>query len=358
MAKPLLQFNDRGIYCEAGGFYIDPWKPVDYAVITHAHSDHARWGHGQYLAHRLARGVLNYRLGPISLQTMDYGESVTRNGVRISFYPAGHIIGSAQVCVEYRGEVWVVSGDYKLEDDGVSAPFEPVHCHTFISECTFGMPVYKWKDPKEVHADINQWWKKNAEEGRASFIAGYSLGKAQRILQHLDPSIGKIFLHGVIANTNDALRGDGVVLAPAERITPATSREEMKKGIIICPPSAVGSPWMRKVQPFSFGYCSGWMALRGAKRRMAADRGFVLSDHADWPGLIRAIDATGCECVCLTHGYTASFARYLRDRGYNAHEAHTFYGEEEESVEIKETGISGSDLPAETAGTAEQGGEI
>lgn len=352
MANPLLQFNDKGIYCAAGDFYIDPWKPVDFAVITHAHSDHARGGHKHYLSHHLSRGVLKYRLGEIQLETAGYDEAIYRNGVRISFHPAGHIIGSAQVRVEHKGAVWVVSGDYKTEDDGISVPFEPVKCHTFISECTFGMPVYKWKPPQEVHDDINIWWKRNSEEGRATFIAGYSLGKAQRILQHLDQSIGKVFLHGVIANTHEALESDGIRLPPASRLTPDTNREEVRKGIIICPPSAIGSPWMRKVQPFSFGYCSGWMTLRGARRRMAADRGFVLSDHADWSGLIKAIDATQCECVCLTHGYTASFVRYLRERGYNAHEAHTYYGEEDEPAElVHETG-----QPADIFLTAGSGG--
>lgn len=329
MAKPLLQFNDCGIYCEAGNFYIDPWKPVDDAVITHAHSDHARWGNKRYLAHHLSREVLKYRLGDIRLQTVEYAERVQKNDVIISFHPAGHIIGSAQIRVEYKGEVWVASGDYKLEDDGISTPFEPVKCHTFISECTFGMPVYKWKDPAVVHKDINDWWKLNAEEGKVTVIAGYSLGKAQRIIQHLDLSVGKIFLHGAIANTHDALERNGVKLPPATRITSEVKKEDLKKAIIICPPSALGSPWLRKFQPYAFGYCSGWMALRGAKRRMAADRGFVLSDHADWEGLIKAIDATGCECVRLTHGYTASFTRYLSERGYRAFEAHTNYGDDE-----------------------------
>jgi len=334
MASPLLQFNDRGIYCHVGKFYIDPWKPVDDAVITHAHADHARSGSKRYLAHNLSREVLKYRLGAdIQLQTLEYGEQIQKNGVNISFHPAGHIIGSAQIRVEYKGEIWVVSGDYKLEDDGISTPFEPVKCHTFISECTFGMPVYQWKDPALVHQDINNWWKLNADEGKATVIAGYSLGKAQRIIQHLDLSIGKVFLHGAIANTHDALKRNGIILPDAQRISPEISKEEFKKGIIICPPSALGSPWLRKFQPYAFGYCSGWMSLRGAKRRMAADRGFVLSDHADWAGLIKAIDATGCESVQLTHGYTASFARYLAEKGYNATEAHTNYGGDEAAEE-------------------------
>lgn len=333
MARPLLQFNENGIYCAAGDFYIDPWRPVDDAVLTHAHSDHARWGSKRYLAHDLSKEVLKYRLGDIALETMGYGETIYKNGVKISFYPAGHVIGSAQVRVEHKGNIWVVSGDYKLEDDGVCAPFEPVKCHTFISECTFGMPVYKWKSPKEIHDEINNWWRKNKEDGKNSVIAGYSLGKAQRILQHLDLSIGKVFLHGVIANTNEALMRNGITLQETTRITSETSKEDIKGAMIICPPSALGSPWIRKFQPYSFGYCSGWMSLRGAKRRMAADRGFVLSDHADWDGLIQAIDATQCECVCLTHGYTASFTRYLNEIGFDAHEAHTYYGGDEASEE-------------------------
>lgn len=332
--KPLLEFTDKGIYCAKGKFYIDPWKPVDDAVITHAHADHAYVGHKHYLAHHLSREVLYYRLGEINLQTVEYGETVMKNGVEITLFPAGHVIGSAQIRVVSQGEIWVVSGDYKTEDDGVCAPFEPVPCHHFISECTFGMPVYQWKPQPQLFADMNNWWQHNVENNLATVVVGYSLGKAQRIIQNLDLSIGKIYTHGVIENTNEALRRNGVILNPTTRITVDSNKEEVRKGIIIAPPSAVGSPWMRKFQPYSFGYCSGWMAIRGAKRRRAADRGFVLSDHADWSGLISAIDATGCESVYLTHGYTASFTRYLNDIGFDAHEVHTLYGGEEEGAPV------------------------
>ena len=330
--KPLLEFTDQGIYCAQGKFYIDPWKPVDDAVITHAHSDHAYAGHKRYLAHHLSREVLYYRLGEINLQTMEYGEKLVKNGVEISMFPAGHVIGSAQIRLEYKGEVWVVSGDYKVEDDGVCAPFEPVQCHHFISECTFGLPVYKWKPQPDVFAEVNQWWQQNVEQGLSTVIVGYSLGKAQRILQNLDLSIGKVFTHGVIENTNEALRRNGIILQETHRITADTPKEELRKGIIIAPPSAVGTPWSRRFQPYSFGYCSGWMSIRGAKKRRAADRGIILSDHADWDGLISAIDATGCEKVYLTHGYTASFSRYLSEIGFDAHEVHTLYGGEEEGT--------------------------
>lgn len=329
MSRPLLEFNDNGIYCHAGRFYIDPWKPVDDAVITHAHADHARWGSKRYLAHHLSKEILYYRLGDIVLQTVDYNEPLLKNGVKISLHPAGHVIGSAQIRVEYKGEIWVVSGDYKLEDDGVCAPFEPVKCHSFISECTFGMPVYRWKPQQEIYDAINQWWRQNAAEGKTSVIMGYSLGKAQRILRHLDPSIGQLFAHGVIQNTQEALARDGISLLHTERVTPEIARDRYPGSMILAPPSAAGTPWMKKFLPYSFGYCSGWMSIRGAKRRRAADRGFVLSDHADWNGLITAIAATECESVYLTHGYTASFSRYLAEQGYDAHEAHTLYGGDE-----------------------------
>jgi putative mRNA 3-end processing factor len=327
--KPLLEFTDSGIYCAQGRFYIDPWKPVDDAVITHAHSDHARFGSKRYLAHKLSEQVLLYRLGDIQLQTIEYGETVIKNGVQITLFPAGHVIGSAQIRVSYQGEIWVVSGDYKTEDDGISTPFEPVKCHHFISECTFGMPVYKWKPQKDIFDDMNSWWCQNVKEGRASVVVGYSLGKAQRILQNLDLSIGKVYTHGVIENTNEALRRNGIILNPTTRITMDTPKDEVKKGIILAPPSSVGTPWMKRFNPYDFGYCSGWMSIRGAKKRRAADRGFVLSDHADWDGLISAIDATGCEKVYLTHGYTASFSRYLSENGFDAHEVHTLYGDDE-----------------------------
>ncbi|WP_342646389.1 ligase-associated DNA damage response exonuclease [Mucilaginibacter sp. CSA2-8R] len=330
--KPLLEFTDKGIYCAKGKFYIDPWQPVDDAVITHAHADHAYAGHKHYLAHHLSREVMLYRLGEIKLQTVEYGETVIKNGVSITLYPAGHVIGSAQIRVESQGQVWVVSGDYKVEDDGVCAPFEPVPCHHFISECTFGMPVYKWKPQAELFTEVNKWWQQNRDNNLATVIVGYSLGKAQRILQNLDLSIGKVYTHGVIENTNEALRRNGIILQPTERITTDSVKEEVRRGIIIAPPSSVGTPWMRKFQPYSFGYCSGWMAIRGAKRRRAADRGFVMSDHADWDGLVSAIDATGCEKVYLTHGYTASFSRYLAEIGFDASEVHTLYGGEEEGA--------------------------
>lgn len=329
----LLIFNKKGIYCRKADVYIDPWQPVKRALITHAHSDHARPGMGMYLAHFDSLPVMHHRLGAdISAQGIGYGEVITINGVHFSFHPAGHIPGSAQIRVEYKGEIWVVSGDYKLEDDGLSVPFQAVKCQHFITESTFGLPIYTWKPQARVFTEINQWWQKNGEEGRVSIIGGYALGKAQRILQGLDVSIGKIFTHGAVENTNEILRKQGYFLPQTELVTPDHKKKDFEGAIVVCPPSAIGTPWMRKFGPASTGFCSGWMALRGARRRRAADRGFVLSDHADWQELNRAVADTEAENIYVTHGYKDIFAKYLREeKGLNAHPVDTLY--EGESLE-------------------------
>lgn len=310
----LIELTDSGLFCAPAGVFIDPWKPADKAIITHAHADHARWGMKKYLAHHVSEQVMRLRLGAdINLETIAYEQEVLVNGVKISLHPAGHIPGSCQVRLEYKGEIAVISGDYKVENDGLSTPFAPVKCHEFVSECTFGMPIYKWESQKIIFDNLNAWWKQNAELGRNSVVFGYSLGKAQRIINNLDPSIGEIFAHGAIFNTNQALIANGLELLDIPKVTPEIPKSRFKGSLIIAPPSAMGSPWMRKFSPYRTAICSGWMNIRGARRRRAADIGFVLSDHADWNGLIMAIKATEAEKVYLTHGSTAVFGRYLEE---------------------------------------------
>ncbi|MEZ4687988.1 MAG: DNA ligase-associated DEXH box helicase, partial [Bacteroidia bacterium] len=236
---------------------------------------------------------------------------------------------SAQVRVEYKGEVWVASGDYKVQDDGFTPAFEPVRCHGFISETTFGLPVYRWEKPEVVMDEINRWWAKNASEGRPSLIMAYALGKAQRVLAGVDHSIGPVMTHGAVENVNEAFRAEGWKLPASIRISPAHSKSDFSKALVIAPGSAVGSPWAKKLGNYSLGIASGWMNLRGARRRRAADRGFVLSDHADWDGLNSAIRATGAEKVVLTHGYTDTFARWLRTQGLDARVEQTGFEAEE-----------------------------
>ena len=324
---PLLAFNDKGIYCAQADVYLDPWRPVDKAIISHGHADHSRWGHKKYITHHSNIPIIKHRLGEINVSGKDWNETFSINNVKFSFHPAGHIIGSAQIRVEHKGEVWVFTGDYKTEDDGVAIPYEPVKCHTFITECTFGLPAFKWQPQEEVFAEINNWWQQNQSEGRTSVIFGYSLGKAQRLLKYLDTSIGKIYTHGAIENMTEVLRPQ-LEMPETTRITRDVKKEEIKGNIVVAPPSAHGTPWIKKMVPYVTASASGWMTFRGARRRRAIDRGFVLSDHCDWQGLLSSIKETGAEKVICTHGYTDIFSKYLREIGYDARTEQTQYEEE------------------------------
>jgi putative mRNA 3-end processing factor len=309
----LLTVSKKGIYCAAGDFYIDPASGVERAVLTHAHSDHARMGSKAYLAHHLSAPVLKHRLGGIALQTVGYGEKIHLNGVEVSLHPAGHVIGSAQVRVAYRGEVWVVSGDYKLEDDGLSGAFEPVPCHVFVSECTFGLPVYRWEPQEQLYEQVNAWWRENRAQGRCSVLVAYSLGKAQRVSAALDRNIGPVYAHTATIHVQEALRAVLPELPMLERVDPLRPRTDFVGSMVLVPQNVVGSSWLKRFEPYELGVCSGWCQVRGQFHRQQADRGFILSDHADWPGLLTAIRGTGASTVYLTHGSTAVMARYLRE---------------------------------------------
>jgi len=322
---PVLRFTERGIHCPAGDFYIDPWRPVVRALITHGHADHARRGHGAYLATEAALPVMRHRLGEIRGEAIRFGEVREIGGARVSYHPAGHVPGSAQIRVEVGGEVWVASGDYKVAADGLSEPFEPVRCHAFITECTFGLPIFKWAPQHEIVAGIDAWWRANRDAGRVSVIGAYALGKAQRVLASVDPSIGPILTHGAVEATNAVLRGQGIALPDTLQVTPEVTAKDNPGALVIAPPSALGTPWMRRFGPVSTAFASGWMRLRGVRRRRAADRGFVMSDHADWDGLNAAIAETGAERVFVTHGYTAPFRAWLESRGFDAAIVETEY---------------------------------
>ena len=315
---PVLSFTDRGIHCPDGGFYIDPWRPVDSALITHGHSDHARSGHGRYLATDEALPVMRHRLGGIDASGVAFGEARRIGGVTVSFHPAGHVPGSAQIRVERDGEVWVVSGDYKTTPDGLSEPWEPVPCHAFITECTFGLPVYHWPAQDDVTKSIVRWWAGNAAEGKVSLLGAYGLGKAQRIMAMVARAgaNGPIFTHGAVEATTAILRDQGYALPATTRVSPED--RPPAGALVISPPSALGSAWASRLGPRAEAFASGWMALRGVRRRRGPGTGFVLSDHADWEGLNAAIRATGATRIFATHGYTGPFCRWLSHEGYEA----------------------------------------
>jgi putative mRNA 3-end processing factor len=337
MRAALLQTNASGLYCAAGDFHVDPWRPVDRALITHAHSDHARAGSASYLTSATGVAVLQERLGAgARIEGLPWGERRTINDVSVSFHPAGHVLGSAQIRIEHCGEVWVVSGDYKTQTDGITEPFEPVRCHTFITESTFGLPIYRWRPQADVFADINAWWRANQEQERTSVLFAYALGKAQRLLANVDSGIGPLFVHGAAEKFLPIYAAAGVRLPPTQPATADAVKAARGDALVIAPPSAEGTPWLRKFCECSTAFASGWMRIRGTRRWRSADRGFVLSDHADWPGLQAAIEATGANRVLVTHGYTSPMVRWLREKGLEADALETRYQGEPDAGESAE----------------------
>ena len=332
LSEDLIKLTEFGLYCELGDFFIDPWQPVARAIITHAHSDHARIGSERYLLAKSGENILRSRLGAEArLETVNYGEQLAINGVKVSLHPAGHVLGSAQVRLEHKGCVWVASGDYKLEPEHTCQPFEPIKCHTFITESTFGLPIYRWSKQCQIFQQINDWWQRNKDEGKASLLFGYALGKSQRLLSGLDPSIGPIYAHGAVQNITDEYRKSGVMLPATIYVGDMPKGTKYSGSIILAPPSALASPWTRQFGVVSTAFASGWMRIRGTRRRKSVDRGFVLSDHADWVGLNEAIQATGAERVIVTHGYAAELVRWLKGTGLKAETMSTkFEGELDE----------------------------
>ncbi len=330
----MLRVTDSGLYCDAGDFFIDPWRPVHRAVVTHAHSDHLTGGCKRYLV--ADRGVLvaRERLGQWAdrVEGVAFGDVRTINGVRVSLHPAGHILGSAQVRLELNGEVWVASGDYKTDPDPTCDAWEPIRCHTFITESTFGLPIYRWPSSRAVLDDVNAWWRGNVASGLTSLLFGYGLGKAQRLLAGLDPSIGPILVHGAVDRMTQLYREAGVALPHTQYASSAV--KTTRGAIVVAPPSADGSTWARKFGAQSTAFASGWMLIRGARRRRGVDRGFTLSDHVDWPQLLDAISATGAERVLVTHGFTGAVVRWLREHGLSADVLSTRYeGERDDTPE-------------------------
>lgn len=321
-----LTLTDCGLYCPAGDFHIDPWRPVERAVITHAHADHARPGSRHYLCSAAGRPVLAHRMQKNAvIGTLGPGQSERIGDATVSFHPAGHLLGSAQVRLEVAGHVTVVTGDYKTDPDPTCAGFAVVPCHEFITESTFALPIYRWASGQSVYDQLNGWWRDNAERGLNSVVFAYSLGKAQRVLAGLNGSIGPILLHGAVQGMTEVYRDCGVHLPATEYASPDNVKRHKGKALVIAPPSANGSAWMKKLRPCSTAMASGWMAVRGRRRFRAVDRGFVLSDHADWPGLLDTIKATGATRVGCAHGFTDVLSRYLQEQGLDSYELATRY---------------------------------
>ena len=327
----LIQFTNKGIYCIPGKFYIDPWRPVDLAVISHGHGDHAKWGMKKYLCHHFTKPILKIRIGEdIEVQSVGYNDPIFINGVKVSFHPAGHIVGSSQIRMEYKGFVTVFSGDYKVQDDGISTPLEIVKCNEFITESTFGLPIYNWLTPQQYSEQMMSWVESNREQGKTSVFVGYSLGKAQRIMKSIEGG-GKIYVHNSIARLNEAIESVGVKLPDYETLLFNEDVKKVSGEIVIVPPALLDSNMIRKIPNRATGLCSGWMQVRGSRRWRSADAGFAISDHADWGGLLETVKATEAEQIHVTHGQIAVFSKYLNEIGIKSDEVKTNFGDEEES---------------------------
>ncbi|UJR83825.1 ligase-associated DNA damage response exonuclease [Sandaracinus amylolyticus] len=319
----LLEPDDRGLWCAAGGFHVDPWAPVPRAVLTHGHGDHARPGSGSYLSVIEGAPILRRRLGDdATIQTLAYGERLRIGDTTVSLHPAGHVLGSAQIRIEHAGEIWVVTGDYKRDRDPTCAPFEPVRCDVLVTEATFALPIYRWPDPAQVIDDIVAFWDEARDAGVPALLFCYALGKAQRILAELAArGIDRpVHAHGAMMGITDVYRASPG-MAPMLELRSATDakKKDLEGALVLSPLSARGTSWIRRFSKARSGFASGWMQVRGDRRRRAIARGFVLSDHADWPALLRTIDESGASRVLATHGFADALARYVREtRGIDA----------------------------------------
>ncbi|WPU65175.1 ligase-associated DNA damage response exonuclease [Peredibacter starrii] len=327
----LLQLTNKGLYCALGDFYIDPWEKVETALITHAHGDHAHWGMNRYIAVNESEHILRKRMGEVPIETHPYGETFRMGDVDVSLHPAGHILGSSQVRIQYEDEVWVFTGDFKRDYDPTCEPFEVLPCDVFISEATFALPVYRWPDFQNEMKEILAWWMKNREEGFNSVLCCYALGKAQRIIAGLRELTDEtIWVHGTVDELNHCYEKTGLIWPNVKKV-PLESKEKFEGAMILCPPSALGSSWNKRLSPKKVAFASGWMRLRGNRRRKGYERGFVISDHADWPSLLRTVKETGCKKVYFTHGNTDAIVRYLKDEGLDAYDLKMPYDTEGES---------------------------
>lgn len=315
----LIVSTDAGLYCPAGDFYIDPARGVPRAVITHAHADHARSGSKHYWCAAPGYGPVRARLGSGGgITAVEYGQHFTLGEARVSLHPAGHVLGSAQVRVEVGGKVWVLSGDYKRERDPTCLPFEPQRCDVFITEATFALPAYAWPDPAEVAQDLFDWWQQAKREGQCALLCAYALGKAQRILAELLRHTNEtVYLHDSITPLVKLYRQQHVAMLPTEPVAQQPKFFDWRGRLVLAPPGVAGTPWIKRFQPCSLGFASGWMGVRGTQRRQW-DRGFILSDHADWNGLLRSIEDTGARRVIAMHGHTEMLIDVLRARGIEA----------------------------------------
>lgn len=350
--EDLIRATDQGLVCRQGNFVIDPCKPCDIALITHAHADHARPVAKTYYAAESSVPLLKHRLGQeLDIRGVPFGHVQSFGNTAVSFHAAGHVLGSAQIRIQGPNDVWVFTGDFKRDADPSCEPFELVKCDTFITEATFALPVYRWQPGPVIAEQIMTWWEQMQAEQRPAVLFAYSLGKAQRVLSELTAFTDKsVYLHGAMTALTKLYRDAGISMLPTQAIDLQNKKTDYRGQLILAPPGASGSAWMRRFPKASTGFCSGWMRVRGNRRRRGYDRGFVLSDHADWPGLLRTIEQTGASRVLTTHGQSGALVRLLREQGLDAQELQTHFSDDgdSDSTETLATNVDTTDSTAES----------
>ncbi|NBS12329.1 MAG: ligase-associated DNA damage response exonuclease [Gammaproteobacteria bacterium] len=328
---PLVVVTREGLYCPKADAYIDPWRPVETALITHAHADHARPGSRQYHCLASGAGLLTERVRPDSLSTHDAHEPITMGALTVSWVPAGHVLGSAQIRLSDGEQVWVVTGDYKRTADPSCDPFEPIQCDVLITEATFALPIYRWPSMDQVMDDLCQWWDHALLKNRQPVLYCYALGKAQRIMAELAlRTTREVCIHPTIAQLLPAYLDQGIPLCPWHVLT---SGQKAPPGtLILAPPGAQGGRLITQFRALDEAMASGWMQIRGVRRRRALTQGFVLSDHADWDGLLQTIKDSGASRVLATHGETRVLTDYLNRMGVEAARLSTSFGQDEDTA--------------------------
>lgn len=333
----MLTLTAKGLYCPAGDFHIDPKSGVNHAVVTHAHSDHARRGSRNYYCAASGEQLLRARLGQnIVVHPQQFRQPFEINGVKLSLHPAGHILGSAQVRIEYGGEVWVASGDYKRDADPTCEPFESVPCDVFVTEATFGTPSFVWSKGQDLGIQIHDWWMHNRERGTNSVLFAYSLGKAQRVLGVLHPHTHRpIYCDPAVTPLTACYREQGIALAPTICLSQVAADQRLRGELFLVPQSFLKSAQRPLLgSHFETAFASGWMAGGGRGFGGGYDHGFVMSDHADWNDLVRTVLETGARRVYVQHRGNGALVKHLRQLGLSAFPEDELRGGRQEQLSL------------------------
>ena len=315
----LIKYTSSGLYCELADLWIDPNKPVKRAIITHAHMDHFTFGCEEYISTYETAIILKERIGKgINIKTYDFCEDFKINGINFSLHPSGHILGSSQIKLTLADEKWLITGDFKRQRDETCKEYEKVKTDFIISESTFGLPIFKWDEPQNTATDITKWV--NSSQEKTSILFCYSLGKAQRLLNEISKTNfkNKIYTHSTIHKMNNCYKKLGVEVIDTRKFDQKKNNEDLKGSLILLPPSLNKNSFIKNFKEIQTGFASGWMSIRARRKRSGYDKGFAISDHADWEAILNTIKESKAKNVFFHHGDSEALNRYLNaDKSIN-----------------------------------------